>query len=101
MEPGYRLLGVAGTFAMLGAALFWLRRRGWAHFSSASRRCATKRLESLEKIAVGPNQWIHLLRLGDRAMVVSVSPSGCRFLARMRLSELDDSAALHPQEGSR
>ena len=24
MEPGYRLLGVAGTFALLGAALLWL-----------------------------------------------------------------------------
>ena len=81
---------VAAVFAVLGllvAMMWWLRRRGFAVGSLASRRGA-RRLECVERVALGPQQTLHLIRLGDRALLVASSPSNCALLRDLAWQEI-------------
>lgn len=60
---------------LLGAALMAFRKRGAVTF-----RRETRRLEVLERIALGPQHAVHLVRLGDRSLLISTSPSSCQVL---------------------
>ena len=85
---------VVFVLALLGCALYILRRRGYA-VSSIGRRGSGRRLECVERVALGPQQALHLVRLGDRALVVAASPSGCALLQDLPWKDIA------PPEGSR
>jgi flagellar biosynthetic protein FliO len=68
---------VAGVLVLLAATLWWLRRRGCA---AGSPRRSRRRLESLERLPLGPHHSVHLVRLGGKVMVVACSPGGCTLL---------------------
>jgi flagellar biosynthetic protein FliO len=76
---------VALVLAVLGACLWWLRRRGLAGIALPR---SARRLESLERLPLGPNQTLHLIRLGDRTLLISASPAGCSLLDKFHPGEM-------------
>jgi flagellar biosynthetic protein FliO len=78
MDPGQQYAGVVVVLCLLGATLWWLRRRGFA--TVAAGRRGGRRLEVLERLALGPQHSLHLVRIGRTVAVVSCSPGGCSVL---------------------
>jgi len=94
MEILQQVGAVAGVLLLLIAALWWLRRRGFA--AGAGRPGAARRLECLERMALGPQQTLHLLRLGEQALLVASWPSGCSLLRSLAWSEIDRAREVRP-----
>jgi flagellar biogenesis protein FliO len=81
MEWVRQILAVSGVLLMLAASLWWLRRRGLARYGMRPARGARKRtLEAVERLALGPQHSLHLVRLSGRGLLVGVSPAGCAVL---------------------
>ena len=78
MELTTQIAAVGSVLALLYATLAWLRRRGVATISPKAKGC--NRLEALDRLRLGPQHTLHLVRLGDTALVVASSPSGCALL---------------------
>lgn len=74
---------IAAAALVLGAllAVVWRARgragvlRGWLPAARPARR-----LECLERVTLSPRHSLHLVRAGDRLMVVAAHASGCSFL---------------------
>jgi flagellar biogenesis protein FliO len=79
---------VGAVLGLLAATLWWLRRRGIAGILPA-RRAARRRMECLERLALGPQHTLHLVRLGDRTMLVAASPAGCALVESFSSREID------------
>jgi len=81
MEWVRQILAVSGVLLMLAASLWWLRRRGLARCGRRSARGArTRTLEAVERLALGPQHSLHLVRLSGRGLLVGISPAGCAVL---------------------
>jgi len=81
-------LAITFVFLLLWAALWFLRKRRGV---SISRGRANKGLmESRAKLALSAQHAMHLVRVGDRDLVVAVHPSGVTLLC-----DLPRSAASH------
>lgn len=91
MEVMEQLAAVAVVLLLLGATLWALRRRGFAGVSLA-RRGSGRRMECVERLPLGPQQVLHLVRLGEVELLVASSPSGCTLLK---------SFGQHQSEGAR
>jgi flagellar biosynthetic protein FliO len=91
MELINQVAAVAAVLGALGAMAWWLRRRGPIERASF-RRSSGKRLESLERLALGPHQTLHLVRMGNRALLLAASPSGCSLLDTVEVRSLNPSA---------
>jgi len=70
-----QLAAVAGVLTLLGFTLWFLRRRGLAGLTTRSR--PARRLECLERLPLGPHHTLHLVRMGETALLVASSPGGC------------------------
>jgi flagellar biogenesis protein FliO len=92
METIRQTGAVALVMALLLLTLWWLRKRGIANLAGAlpgvlpgvlsnARKSAVKRLQSLERLPLGPQHTLHLIRCGDAELLISSSPSGCALLA--------------------
>ena len=92
MEAIQQTGAVAAVLALLLLTLWWLRRRGFAGVT-LGRKTAVRRLESLERLALGPQHALHLLRLGGSALLISSSASGCALIHRATWQEIDGSKA--------
>ena len=77
MDPIPAILAVVGV---VGLALWWLGRKGAVRFGRARFRRPSRRLESIERLALSPHHAIFLVRVDDRAMVVAQSPAGLQVL---------------------
>jgi flagellar biogenesis protein FliO len=88
MEAIQQIAAVAAVLGLLGVTLWWLRRRGMAGILPA-RRGSARRLESLERLTLGPQQTLHLIRLGDRALLVAASPGGCALVHNTSVREME------------
>jgi flagellar biosynthetic protein FliO len=75
MEIFQDLTAVGGVLALLAATLWWLRRRGFA--AMLPRKNAGRRLECLERLPLGPQHTLHLVRVGDTALLLASTPAGC------------------------
>ena len=81
-------LAVGLVFLLLGAVLWLFGRRGF--LVSARPRGAARRIELLERLALGPQHSLHLIRYDGAALLVACSPAGCTLLqagAAVRLPE--------------
>lgn len=88
MEVLQQIWAVAGVLLLLGGTLWWLRRRGVA--TVRFRRSGSgRRIECLERVALGPQQTLHLIRVGDRALLVAASATGCSLLQSLPCGELE------------
>ncbi len=84
MELFRQIAAVTGVLTLLLVALWWLRRRGFVVSSLAGR--PIRRMECVERLSLGPHQALHLIRLGNSALVVASSPAGCSLIASLALS---------------
>ena len=78
MSFGEQYAAVALVMCLLGATLWWLRRRGYSP-AITSRRTG-RRLEAMERLQLGPQHSLHLVRIGQTVALVSCSPGGCSML---------------------
>ena len=86
MDVIEQVTAVAVVMLLLGATLWWLRRRGVA-VVALSRRAGSRRMECLERVSLGPQNGLFLIRLGEIELVVASSPAGCSLIhARTPLS---------------
>jgi flagellar biogenesis protein FliO len=74
-----QLLAVFLVLALLGAALWLLRRKGMAKLNVGftRRSSAVRRLEVVDRIALTAHHSLHLVRVENRMILIGVSPSGC------------------------
>lgn len=79
MEIVGQLAAVGAVLALLAACTWYLRKRGWAGPPQAGKTRG-RRLEAVERLPLGPQHVLHLVRLGDRALLVASSPAGCGLL---------------------
>ena len=86
-----QMAAVGGVLALLIGALWWLRRRGLVGVAFPARRAA-RRLESLDRLALGPQHVLHLVRFRDRALLVAASPGGCVLLDQAPMERLEKNA---------
>jgi flagellar biosynthetic protein FliO len=85
MDLFRQLTAVGAVLGALVAALWWLRRRGWAgRLPSRGRR-----LECLERLPLGPQHSLHLVRAGGRLMLVASSPAGCSLIGHLPVETPD------------
>ncbi len=97
-------LAITFVFALLWAALWFLRKRGNVRIGFPRAHAAHGVLESRGKLALGPQHSIHVVRFGEQDMVVAVHPAGVTLLrgpSRIPLANARGSeASIHRQEAS-
>lgn len=87
MEPIRQMLAVSAVLVLLGASLWWLRRRGLVRrVSEGSRKHA---LQSVERLMLSPQHSVHLVRLAGRGLLVGTSPAGCAVLETFAWDSLE------------
>jgi len=86
MEVIEQLAAVAGVLGLLLGCLWWLRRRNLV--TGTARRRGERRLELLERLPLGPQHSLHLVRVDQTTLVVASSPSGCSLVERCPAGEL-------------
>ena len=92
MEVIQQTGAVAAVLALLLLTLWWLRKRGLTGVT-LGRKAAVRRLESLERLPLGPQHALHLVRLGGSALLISSSAAGCALIHRATWQEIDGSKA--------
>lgn len=81
MESFQQAAAVVLVLALLGGTLYWLRTRGMATINlSGLARNRGRRMQSLERLPLTAQHSLHLIRVGEKTMVVAVSPNGCTVL---------------------
>ena len=78
MDAIRQAVAVSVVLSLLAAALWWLRRKGLARYGPAGSR--THSLRAVERLMLGPQHSLHLVRLAGRGLLVSTSPAGCALL---------------------
>jgi flagellar biosynthetic protein FliO len=91
MELINQVAAVVVVLGALGGMAWWLRRRGPLERPSF-RKPAGRRLEILERLPLGPQQTLHLVRMGSKALLVAATPSGCALLDSIEVCALDPTA---------
>jgi flagellar biogenesis protein FliO len=96
MDEIGQVAAVALVLALLAVTLWWLRRRGIAGVLPAGVRPggvfkikkAARRLECMERLPLGPHHTLHLVRLGETALLVASSPGGCSLVRSFSSREI-------------
>ena len=79
MDIARQALAIAFVFALLGAALWLLRRKGTSRLLR-SRPAAGSPLTACGRLTLGPQHSVHLVRVGDHNLVLGVHPAGITLL---------------------
>lgn len=93
METIQQTGAVVLVLALLPLTLWWLRRRGLAGMAAGLplvRKASPRHLEILERVPLGPQHTLHLVRLGGAALLISASPEGCALLHRVESREIEN-----------
>jgi len=90
MEGFQQILGVMAVFGLLAATLWWLRRRGLAQVPALAQRRKTRVLQIVDRVTLAPAHSLHLIRMADRAILVTVSPGGCQVLESSPWASIKD-----------
>jgi flagellar biogenesis protein FliO len=80
---------VAVVLALLLGTLWFLKRRGFAHVLPMAGRAASRRLESLERLQLGPQHTLHLVRIGSGTLLIASSPAGCAVMQTLPPQDFD------------
>jgi flagellar biogenesis protein FliO len=68
------------VMALLAAVLVLLKRRGAAVFRLPGVSGSTRRLEVVERVSLGPQHALILVRAGQRTLLVGTAPNSCQIL---------------------
>jgi flagellar biosynthetic protein FliO len=75
------ILAVILVLGLLGGVLFFLRRRGIASFSAfPASPVKARQLKVVERVPLGAQHALHLVRVGDRLILVATAPGSCQVL---------------------
>lgn len=78
------ILAVILVLSLLGGALWFLRKRGMASFQNAAlpfgRHTANRQLKVIERVSLGAQHALHLVRVGDRFVLVATAPGSCQMM---------------------
>jgi flagellar biogenesis protein FliO len=89
MDPIRQVLTVSAVFSLLAAALWWLRRKGLVRLGArGSRGSRQQALQAVERIVLGPQHSLHLVRLAERGLLLGTSPAGCAVLESFEWASL-------------
>jgi hypothetical protein len=88
MESLQQILGVLIVLGLLGGTLWWLRRRGLAHFTGITKRRKGGILQSVECLPLSAGNVLHLVRIADRAILITASPAGCHLVESRPWSQI-------------
>ena len=87
MDDLQPILAVILVLSLLGGVLFFLRRRGIASFSALPARAAlgrqaanARQLKVVERVPLGAQHALHLVRVGDKLILVATAPGSCQVL---------------------
>ena len=87
----------AAIITVLGllAVFIWLRaRRGGGVLPFGRPRGRGRRLmEAVDRISLSPSHALHLIRIGDRSLLIAVHNGGCSLLDSRPLAEIEPAAA--------
>jgi flagellar biogenesis protein FliO len=86
MEILSRMAAVGAVLALLAGLLWWLRGRGFA--SIALPGASGRVIEVLESRALGAHHVLHVVRVGDRALVLAAHPAGCSLVESRPVAEI-------------
>ena len=76
-----QMLAVALVAALLAGTLTLIRRRGFRRMTGNGLRLRRpRRLEMLDRLSLTPQHSLHLVRLGNRTILLGRSPSGLALL---------------------
>jgi flagellar biogenesis protein FliO len=78
LETARQILSVLGVFGLLGAVLWALRGGGFA--ALRVRGGCPRKIESMERLALTANHSLHLVRIGEREVLLATHPHGCSLL---------------------
>ena len=82
MEAIQQMAAVAVVLLLLGATLWVLRRRGLAGVSLGNR-VSGRRMQCLERLPLGPQHTLHLVRIRETELLLASSPSGCSLVEKI------------------
>ena len=72
------------VLSLLGAALYFLRKRGMASFPNMAtpfgRQASARQMNVLERVPLGAQHALHLVRVGDRLILVATAPGSCQMM---------------------
>lgn len=92
MEYLQQVLAVLAVFGFLGGSLWWLRRRGLAQFAIGNERKKAGVLTHIDRLALSPTHTLHLVRMGDRGILVASWPGGCQAIESLALNQIGQAA---------
>jgi flagellar biogenesis protein FliO len=78
MDIAQQSLALLLVFALLWTALWFLRKRGWTGMRRAKPVSGT--LESRGKLPLTAQHSIHVIRVGDRNLILALHPGGITYL---------------------
>ncbi len=74
-----QIIAVFFVLVLLAATLWLLRRKGLATVNTVlAKRSKQKFMQVVERAPLTANHSLHLVRIGDRIILIGVSPSGCQ-----------------------
>jgi flagellar biosynthetic protein FliO len=77
------------VLALLGGVLYVLRKRGIATFSSLpAMHGSARQMKVVERVALGGQHALHLVRVGERVILVATAPGSCQILETIQRGEL-------------
>jgi flagellar biosynthetic protein FliO len=79
MEVIDQVAAVLAVLLVMAGVAWFLRRRGLLQLATP-RESTRKRLESLERLQLAPQHTLHLVRVGNRALLLSATSSSCTLL---------------------
>jgi flagellar biogenesis protein FliO len=75
------LAAIVLVMALLGGALLLLKKRGAASFHLPGLTgSASRQLEVLERVSLGPQHFLHLVRVRGKILLVATAPTSCQLL---------------------
>jgi flagellar biogenesis protein FliO len=96
MELIRQVLAVSAVLLLLAASLWWLRRKGIVRQGGGGSR--KNALQAVERLMLGPQHSLHLVRLAGRGLLLGTSPSGCPVLESFEWSSLESRPAVETAE---
>jgi flagellar biogenesis protein FliO len=85
-------LAITFVFLLLGAALWFLRKKRGSLFTPG--RTNKGLLETRGKLALSAQHTVHVIRIGDRDLVLAVHPSGMTLLCDLPRASASHSAPM-------
>jgi len=79
VEPVRQIVAVLLVLTLFAGALFWLRRKGQLTVNRPSRS-RDRQMQSIEELRLTPQHSLHMVRVGERILLVALSPGGCSVL---------------------